>query len=439
MTRNDVKRGRSAQSVADPRADLAAGGADLNDQSGKEGLPPLVPPVGHPQRAAALEFLRLPLTASDDDVRRRLGELARVSDDNVSLNAQGLPLAPEETWEPDPAWQEYYGRFIEGLVDWESHTEFLSVDPVPYLRELLARLPGIEQRFPGTDARLRPDIERGIANPTFGLRLLMEDDRFDGILPRRALTFADFQDPTPRENAYREVLGPPVLIVEEVVRRYRCAGHKDGKLVAKRLSKPVTQEELVPILESRTYRAHCARRLRMPVADVTAELRRALDGEARLVGCVAADVRWQPPHWLGFKSRAARQRDRTTKTLIAKIERRFRPHALGRAGRPVGSKNRPRSPSSNEQGVRELVPRLRAFIREAKRLCREGRNPNRAFGQVVDLLTAPPSAKAIEAFCVEVRPPRRMRKSPEEIVRWVVAKHLGIGLVAAKNLIKRPR
>ena len=36
----------------------------------------------------------------------------------------------------------------------------ISIDPVPYLKDLLARLPGIEQRFPGTDAELRPLVER---------------------------------------------------------------------------------------------------------------------------------------------------------------------------------------------------------------------------------------------------------------------------------------
>ena len=92
-------------------------GVDVKNQRGRENLPLLVPPIGHPQRAAALEFLRLPLTASDEDVRLRVAELMRVNDENVGLNAQGLPLTSDETWEPDPAWHEYRARFIEGELD----------------------------------------------------------------------------------------------------------------------------------------------------------------------------------------------------------------------------------------------------------------------------------------------------------------------------------
>ena len=114
MAGDDVTRARLKNSDADTTvADLAAAGVDVNDQSGKENLLPLVPPVGHPQRAEALEFLRLPLTASEEDVRRRIGELLRVDPEtNLPLNAQGQPLAPGEHWEPDPTWNEYSARFI---------------------------------------------------------------------------------------------------------------------------------------------------------------------------------------------------------------------------------------------------------------------------------------------------------------------------------------
>ena len=86
----------------------------VDDERGKENLQSLVPPIGHPQRAAALGFLHLPLTASDEDVRRRVAELLRVNDENVGLNAHGLPLAPGEQWEPDPVWHEYSSRFLDG-------------------------------------------------------------------------------------------------------------------------------------------------------------------------------------------------------------------------------------------------------------------------------------------------------------------------------------
>jgi hypothetical protein len=151
------------------------------------------------------------------------------------------------------------------------------------------------------------------------------------------------------------------------------------------------------------------------------------------------DVHWHPVHWLNFKTDSAKRRDRDALKLIEQVEQRFRPYAVGRGGRRVGSKNRPRDRPPEELRMQQLAPELRGLIKHAKRLCREGRNPSPALGRIADLLTPSPSAKDIETFSVEVGPPRRLRKSPEEIVRWVVAKHLGIGLSAAKNLIKRPR
>ena len=57
--------------------------------------------------------------------------------------------------------------------------EFVSIDPVPYLQRLLTGLPASEGASVA-DAALRREIERGLKDPVFGLRLLVEDPRFDG-------------------------------------------------------------------------------------------------------------------------------------------------------------------------------------------------------------------------------------------------------------------
>jgi hypothetical protein len=315
--------------------------------------------------------------------------------------------------------------------------EFVSLDPVPYLNALLAGLPPMEQ-CSDRDAALRRDLERGLQDRAFGLRLLVEDPRLNGVLPERVLTLEDVRQPTARERAQRQVLGRTVLIVERREWRARPV-LEDGQCVAKPLTKPVLEDVLVPIIESRTYRSHCARREAMSLEDVQAELRRALAGERPLAICVAADVRYQPPHWLAFKGRVARQRQKGAKALIKKVERRFRSHAVGRAGRAIGSRNRLKALPVEHQQILKVVPQLRVLIKEAKRLCREGRDPGRAFDRVEQVLGPPPSSKQIHQHFVQAGPPRTLRAAPEEIVRWIVAKHLGMGLTAAKRLIKVTR
>jgi hypothetical protein len=315
--------------------------------------------------------------------------------------------------------------------------EFVSIDPTPYLRDLLARLPAIERRS-GQDAALRRDIERGLRDPAFGFRLLIADPRFEGLLPERRLTLEDFRQPSARERARRRVLSPTILIVETEETRY-VPVFKNGRLIARPLPKPVVEDVLVPILESRTYREHGDRRAKQSVDDTVAELRRALGGERPLLACVAADVRHQAPHWLAFKGRVARDRHKIARAVIAQVERRFRAHPVGRAGRLAGSKNRPRRRPAEHQELLRLVPRLRALVKHAKQLCREGRDPGRAFDRLVQMVGAPPSTKQIHQQFVQLGSPRVIRKPQEEIVRWIVAKHLGIGLTAAKLLIKRPR
>ena len=315
--------------------------------------------------------------------------------------------------------------------------EFVSIDPLPYLQRLLAGLP-VAERATRADAALRRAIQRGLRDPTFGLQLLVDDPRFDGVLPERLLTLEDFRQPTARERAHRGVLGRTILIVETRETRY-IPVFKNGQLVARPLPKPVIEDVLIPILESRTYREHGERRAHQSVEETVAELRRAQTGERPLTTCVMADVRHQPPHWLAFKSRVARDRHKTAKALVAQIERRFRPHPVGRPGRTVGSKNRPKPRPVEHQEVVKVVPRLRALIKKAKQLCREGRDPGRVFDQVVHVLSAPPSSKLIQQQFVQAGPPRSLRTPQEEIVRWIVAKHLGIGLTAVKRLIKRQR
>jgi hypothetical protein len=126
---------------------------------------------------------------------------------------------------------------------------------------------------------------------------------------------------------------------------------------------------------------------------------------------------------------------------VARVLRRLL--TLGRAkpaGRRPGTRNRPRTRSAEERRVQQLAPQLRTFIRTAKRLCLSGRHPRPALAGVVELIgAAPPSVEQIEHVFLKLGPPRRLTASPEAIVRWIVAKHLGIGLVAAKNLIKRTR
>ena len=287
------------------------------------------------------------------------------------------------------------------------------------------------------DAVLRRDIERGLKDPAFGLRLLVDDPRFDGVLPERLLTFQDFRQPTARERAPRGVFGRTILILETRETRY-VPVVKNGEIVARQLHKPVIEDVLVPILESRTYREHCERRAHLSVEGTVDELRRALTGERPLSACVAADVRHQSPYWLAFKGRVARERQKTAQAVVAQVERRFRAHAVGRAGRITGSKNRPKPLPREHQEILTLVTRLRALVKQAKQVCRGGRDPGRAFDQVVQLLGAPPSSRQIQQRFV-VGPPRSVRMPQEEIVRWIVAKHLGIGLTAAKRLIKRPR
>jgi hypothetical protein len=297
--------------------------------------------------------------------------------------------------------------------------ELVSIDPVPYLKDLLRRLPGIERRSPGADAELRPLVERGLTDQKFGLSLLVEDPRFDGVLPKRALTLADFRDPTSREKAHREVLGPTVLIVEEREHRYTLGGYKNGHFVAKRLPKPVTQEELVPILESRTYHTHCARRAGMSVSDVSAELRQALQGEAPLAMCIAADVRWQPPHWLAFKSRVARQRDGAAQALVAKVERRFRAFAVDRGGAPRADP----VPNDVQTAVRAEWPKVRQALAPVVKALREGHlaRAHRQLQEICDKRDLPPlvSAKLISKW---IEQKALLRADPRPLAYEILAK-----------------
>src|SRR5215831_984811 len=118
--------------------------------------------------------------------------------------------------------------------------EVVSIDPLPYLKDLLRQLPASDRRS-GPNAALRRDIERGLQDPAFGLRLLVDDPRFDGVLPERLITLEDMRQPTARERAQQNVLGQTVLIKERRRWRYRPA-MKDGQLVARPLTKPATED-----------------------------------------------------------------------------------------------------------------------------------------------------------------------------------------------------
>ena len=190
----------------------------------------LVPPVGHSLRSEALKFLGLGKAATDAQVLAAVRRLLRVARDGVTpVDGRGRRLRPGREWTPDPRFDEYAERFMEPLMR-TAPRERAYVDPVPYLRKLLDRddLP----------KEMAAEVRRGLKDRAHGLRLLVEDPRFDGILADPSVLLGGaLTDP-----GMLRVLGPTIRIREErVVRAVPVV--KNGRLVARHLSKPVRRTE----------------------------------------------------------------------------------------------------------------------------------------------------------------------------------------------------
>lgn len=228
------------------------------------------------------------------------------------------------------------------------------------------------------------------------------------------------------------------------------------------------REVSVPPRTSRMYQGHCRRRLRMTAEEVKSELRRVVNGSPRkrgswtaavklteppadkaeldfgLVMKVVWDVRWQPAHWLKFKTDSAKGRDHVALKLIADVEQRFRPYEVGKAGRPRTQVPKHSMDADVLQNLRDKAPYVRAAMKTVSRhLRREELNQARTeLRQVCEWLglSHTRSAKAIHTFIDGRKPIGLLPQRPQYIVNQLLAWTYGLRLNdVGRAIASKPR